>query len=698
MKKSIYLILVGILITICIVCIFILCNKNEMYIVIFNTLGGTAIDHQYVKAGEIVTKPRDPEKEGFTFVEWQIDNTTYNFNTPITKDLTITAYYMINKGTETVTVMLDYQNGQYKSAVEIVKGGTMTSPPQPQRDGYEFIGWYLDDNKYDFSSKIDGNITLIAKWKVDKNASVTTDRNENINNNSTNNTENVNNNKNEDAENNMNTEENNNVNQENGNIDNNINYDEIVNKYIGRWYLSGYADVFIDVSKSKYYDAMVVQSNRFTLPMEGTSDYPIVPAYTIYPNKIIDLDKGAVYGSSFEIIYQDWNEHLIKHKVNLKDDCIYINNYKFIKNKGTKDCYFDTCYKDALGTWYLYNNPDSKIEITTLTKGDLENADSFRIDATRFNFSNFDTNITYFVGSGHADRNQDWEKYGISVKGDTLTVTNQNGTRTFYKTKTYQKVTGVVLDTTDVSLDIGKTKTVKATVTPSDAYDKTLTWTSNNSNVATVSSSGVITAKGEGTATITVTTNDGKYSVDCIVNVSVIHVSGISINKNSLNMTIGDTQQLSYTITPSNSANRNVTWSSSNESVAQVSSNGKVTAKGKGVANITVVTSDGGYEASCEVVVTEPKLKVTGSIGIGYYMSNSSSVSGIFAKANPSGGSGNYVAYLIKLYYNGTLVAESNKDEVIVSPVQNGTYTAEIYVKDSNGNEATVTKTTTISQ
>lgn len=131
-------------------------------------------------------------------------------------------------------------------------------------------------------------------------------------------------------------------------------------------------------------------------------------------------------------------------------------------------------------------------------------------------------------------------------------------------------------------------------------------------------------------------------------------------------MTIGGTQQLSATIAPSNAENKAVTWSSNNESVAQVSSNGKITAKSKGIAIITVKSADRGYSATCEVTVSEPKLTVTASIGVGYYMSDSASVRGVFAEVKPSGGSGDYVEYAIKLYYNGTLVAESSKDEVIL--------------------------------
>ena len=179
--------------------------------------------------------------------------------------------------------------------------------------------------------------------------------------------------------------------------------------------------------------------------------------------------------------------------------------------------------------------------------------------------------------------------------------------------------------------------------------------------------------------------------------VSVIHANSVSLNKTSLEMTIGNTYQLSAEITPSNSENKNVSWSSSNESIVQVSSTGNITAKSKGSAVITVKTLDGGYIATCEVVVKEPKLMVSASIGVTYYSSGSVLGRGVFCEVKPSGGSGNYIAYSIKLYYNGTLVEEVSKNKVIVTPFKNGTYTAEVYVKDSSGNEATATKTTTIS-
>lgn len=641
------------------------CGKKQTFAVTFDSLGGTNIESQSVEKGKCAIKPSNPEKDGFTFVEWQCDSKTYNFDTPIESDILLTAYYEIKQGTEIVLVMLDYQNGQEMGIVEIIKGGTMTEPPVPQRQGYKFVGWFVDNTKYNFSAVLNENITLTAKWEINK---TSTTQNKKPNNDSSK----------------SNTNTNNTTNDNDGQREDNKNYDLIVEKYVGRWYLNGYSDVCIDVSiKHQYYDAMSIISHNFSFD-----------AYVSYPHR---TDVSG-WGSGFDIAYESWDKSLKEQKVILGKDCIYINNNKFTKTPGEIDRYYGTCYKEALGTWYLENYPNSFIEILTSWEGNIDNSDSFNIRASNFSFKDFSTNSsTSSAGSGKADRKDDWDKLGISVENDTLTITNKNGVRKFYKTKTYQKVIGIALDSTNVELSIGKTKSLKAAISPSNVYNQELTWSSDNSSVATVSSSGVITAIGEGSTKIIVKTKDGNYSATCKVTVSVIHANSVSLNKTSLEMTIGNTYQLSAEITPSNSENKNVSWSSSNESIVQVSSTGNITAKSKGSAVITVKTLDGGYIATCEVVVKEPKLMVSASIGVTYYSSGSVLGRGVFCEVKPSGGSGNYIAYSIKLYYNGTLVEEVSKNKVIVTPFKNGTYTAEVYVKDSSGNEATATKTTTIS-
>jgi len=191
-----------------------------------------------------------------------------------------------------------------------------------------------------------------------------------------------------------------------------------------------------------------------------------------------------------------------------------------------------------------------------------------------------------------------------------ITVKTNDGGKTAKCTVTVSNatvsVTGVSLDKTSLSMTVGETQTLSATITPYNATNKAVSWSSNNTTVATVSSSGVVTAKAAGTATITVTTNDGGKKATCSVTVSAatVSVTGVTLNKTSLSMTVGDTQTLTATVSPSNATNKTVTWSSSNTSVATVSSSGVVTAKAVGSATITVKTSDGGKTATCSVTVS----------------------------------------------------------------------------------------------
>lgn len=175
-------------------------------------------------------------------------------------------------------------------------------------------------------------------------------------------------------------------------------------------------------------------------------------------------------------------------------------------------------------------------------------------------------------------------------------------------------VTGIEVDAWDVSLQVGQTRQMVASVLPPNATNQTINWHSNAIDVATVSSSGLITAKKAGYALVTATTADGNYPYNIHVNVSApssggggsttVPVTGVSLNKTSTSLTVGKTEVLTATVTPSSATNTAVTWSSNNTSVATVD-NGTITAKAKGSATITVRTSDGNKTATCAVTVTE---------------------------------------------------------------------------------------------
>lgn len=182
------------------------------------------------------------------------------------------------------------------------------------------------------------------------------------------------------------------------------------------------------------------------------------------------------------------------------------------------------------------------------------------------------------------------------------------------------EVTRISLDRTSLNIDVNKTKTLVATIMPSNATDKTVTWTTSDSSIATVTSAGVVRGVAYGTATITATSSNG-LTATCTVNVVANPVESVSLNKTSTTLYIQNgtygSEVLTATITPSTAANKNVTWTSSNPSVATVVSTGtntaRVTSVGNGTAIITVKTEDGGYTASCTVKV---RTRYTATINI----------------------------------------------------------------------------------
>lgn len=159
---------------------------------------------------------------------------------------------------------------------------------------------------------------------------------------------------------------------------------------------------------------------------------------------------------------------------------------------------------------------------------------------------------------------------------------------------------GVTLTPDKTTLNVGEKQTLTATVLPAYATNKNVTWVSSDTSVATVEN-GVVTAVGKGTATITVTTEDGGYTATCEVTVK-LPVSAVTLNETSTALVVGNTKQLTATVVPANADDSTVTWKSGNTNVATVDQTGKVTAVGVGTTTITATA--GGKSATCTVTVT----------------------------------------------------------------------------------------------
>lgn len=210
--------------------------------------------------------------------------------------------------------------------------------------------------------------------------------------------------------------------------------------------------------------------------------------------------------------------------------------------------------------------------------------------------------------------NSDLETITGVGSGSSVITMNEPITGTV-KTKTVSvtdpdAVTGVTINPTAVSLKVGDTTSLTAGVVPASAPNKNVTWSSSNTSVATVSGSGVVRAVKAGTATITAKTVVGGKTAACKVTVQDVIPTGISLNKSSTTVSVGNTETLKATITPFNATNQNVNWTSSNAAIASVDSNGVVTAKKEGTVTITARTVSGGKSATC--TVTTKTVPVTG--------------------------------------------------------------------------------------
>ena len=248
-----------------------------------------------------------------------------------------------------------------------------------------------------------------------------------------------------------------------------------------------------------------------------------------------------------------------------------------------------------------------KLNSTSLS---LTEGDSYQLKATVSPINATNQNVTWKSSNSNvADVDQEGLVVAVKAGTATITVTTEDGNKTATCTVTVKAdkvaVAGVTLNMTSLSMKVNETYQLKATISPADATNQNVKWESSDSSVADVDQSGLVGALKEGTATITVTTEDGNKTAICTVTVKSgeISVTSVKLNKNTLSLVVSKNETLIATITPANATNKAVVWSSSDPSVAEVYNSGLVIACSEGTAIITVTTVDGNKKDSCKVTV-----------------------------------------------------------------------------------------------
>lgn len=165
-------------------------------------------------------------------------------------------------------------------------------------------------------------------------------------------------------------------------------------------------------------------------------------------------------------------------------------------------------------------------------------------------------------------------------------------------------VTGVTLDKSTLSMQVGDSQKLTSTVRPSNATNQSVKWLASNDNITV--SNGTVTAKSTGRAVVTVQTDDGGYTATCDVTIQkkvpeIVPVTGVELNKSQMTLEVDSSVTLIATVKPSTATNQSVKWSVNNSNV--IVQNGTVTAKTVGTSIVTVTTNDGNHKAQCTVEV-----------------------------------------------------------------------------------------------
>lgn len=187
-----------------------------------------------------------------------------------------------------------------------------------------------------------------------------------------------------------------------------------------------------------------------------------------------------------------------------------------------------------------------------------------------------------------------------------IKVTSKSGhvTATTALTVLPVKVQSILLGNEVLNLNKGVKFKLNYTVLPAEATDKTVKFELSNNNVATVDQTGTLTTISEGETMLTVSSNDGAATSKLLIKVTAVKVKEVTLSKTAISLLLGQSELVTANILPGNAENKNILWESSNEAIAIVDKQGKITSIAIGKATITANAADGGAKAYCEVEVS----------------------------------------------------------------------------------------------
>ena len=303
---------------------------------------------------------------------------------------------------------------------------------------------------------------------------------------------------------------------------------------------------------------------------------------------------------------------------------------------GPSDCYAQT-YASGKGIKYVTQDIHATSVSLDSTEKTAERYDDFQLTATIAPL-NFTDAVVWTSSNEEVATVSDTGYVEICGVGTAVITVTAGNVKAACKITVPQLIDWIEFDEDEIELKAGQTYQLKPYISPSDATNKKLKYTSSDTKVAEVSASGLVTAKSEGKAKIRAAATDGsdEYAVCYVTVTGKAKVTGITLDRTSAEVKRGEKLTLNVTVSPSYASNKKVVWKSANTKIATVDANGSVTAKAPGRTKITVTSSENSsYQASCTVTVP---YKITYKLNKG--KNNSSNPSTYYGKKvtlkNPS--------------------------------------------------------------